>query len=127
MQNLYSKGARRFLVAGLPPVGCLPLQITVRNIIPNPGMLERACVMDQNHDCRSYNNKLQAIVSNLNSRLEGVKVNYGDVYTPLMDMVRNPSKYGELMISDPNFHQRCLYLVKGLAFTFTDRKLLSVK
>ncbi|GMN41253.1 hypothetical protein TIFTF001_010475 [Ficus carica] len=68
---LYKRGARKFGVAGLPPVGCLPLQGTVGSIMPSPRMLQRRCVRQQNIDSQAYNFKLQHLLSNLHSSLPG--------------------------------------------------------
>lgn len=90
-------GARRFGLSGLPPVGCLPIQMTL-NISPANNFVKRVCVNQQNVDSQAYNTKLQALISRLQVRLKGSKFAYFDAFKPLMDMIKNPQKYGELNI-----------------------------
>ncbi|XP_027368519.1 GDSL esterase/lipase At2g40250 [Abrus precatorius] len=94
IQRLYGAGARRILVAGLPPVGCLPLQVTVSSILPSQHWLQRVCNDEQNTDSEAYNNKLQTHIHSLQARLHGAKVAYFDIYKPILGMVNNPGKYG---------------------------------
>ncbi|KAK7276414.1 hypothetical protein RIF29_17553 [Crotalaria pallida] len=94
VQRLYGAGARRIVVAGLPPIGCLPIQVTIGSIIPSPHWLHRECNVQQNMDSEAYNNKLQYQIHSLQSMLSGAKVAYFDIFTPILDMVLNPAKYG---------------------------------
>ncbi|KAM5556727.1 GDSL esterase/lipase [Rosa sericea] len=99
IQALYSKGARRFMVAGLPPIGCLPLQLTFSGIINlRP---QRLCVTQQNIDSQTYNSKLQALLSSLQTTLLPTsRLVYFDIYNPMMDMFNNPDKYGFVQIHE---------------------------
>ncbi|KAM1126274.1 GDSL esterase/lipase At2g40250-like [Malus sylvestris] len=91
IQNLYQRGARRFQVAGLPPIGCLPMQLTISSIFNG---LRRVCVEQQNTDCQAYNTKLQGLIPRLQASLPGSRLAYFDSYIPILDMFNNPSKYG---------------------------------
>lgn len=93
MQSLHNLGARRILVAGLPPVGCLPLQMTLAalRLSPRP----QGCIAEQNAAAESYNAKLQRMLTKFQSGSPGTKAVYVDIYSPLMDMVDQPQKYGE--------------------------------
>nr|GLL20958.1 GDSL esterase/lipase At2g40250 [Ipomoea trifida] len=90
--RLYKMGARKFGLSGLPPVGCLPIQMTL-NLSP-ANFLKRVCVNQQNVDSQAYNTKLQALISRLQVRLKGSKIAYFDAFKPMMDMINNPQKYG---------------------------------
>ncbi|KAF8396961.1 hypothetical protein HHK36_018598 [Tetracentron sinense] len=94
IRRLYRRGARRFLVSGLPPIGCVPMQVTVGKIMPGGNQRQRVCVDQQNIDSQSYNAKLQALILRLQSTLPGSRIAYTDIYNPLMDMVINPTRYG---------------------------------
>ena len=86
-------------MAGLPPIGCLPMQVTLGSIIPSFHMLQRVCVNHQNFDSQAYNDKLQTLTSRLQAQHNRTKVLYVDIYNPMMDMIMNPHKYGKLYIS----------------------------
>uniref|UniRef100_A0A2N9E3J6 SGNH hydrolase-type esterase domain-containing protein n=1 Tax=Fagus sylvatica TaxID=28930 RepID=A0A2N9E3J6_FAGSY len=94
IKNLYGAGARRIVVAGLPPIGCLPTQVTLGRIIPSFYLFEHICVDQQNIDSQLYNDKLQALTSRLQAEYNGTRVLYVDIYNPLMDMIKNPRHYG---------------------------------
>lgn len=90
LQELYHLGCRSIVVVGVPPIGCLPLQMTVKL------HLLRTCVDQQNSDAKSYNQKLASLIPRLESSLPESKIMYASIYTPLSDMMDNPHKYGEV-------------------------------
>ncbi|KFK36915.1 hypothetical protein AALP_AA4G189300 [Arabis alpina] len=97
VQRLHDAGARRITVAGLPPIGCLPVQVTLNGFtsLPLPRIFHhRSCTENQNADSRIYNQKLQKLNLRLSKRLRGSKVLYLDIYSPLMGMIKHPHKYG---------------------------------
>ncbi|KAJ1263294.1 hypothetical protein BS78_09G172400 [Paspalum vaginatum] len=87
IQSLYKLGARRFMVAGLPPVGCLPVTKTL-------SLGSSDCNADQNAAAERYNAALQEMLGKLEAASPGATLAYVDVYTPLKDMVAQPQKYG---------------------------------
>ncbi|KAI4379179.1 hypothetical protein MLD38_005508 [Melastoma candidum] len=94
IQRLHNAGARKFAVVGHPPIGCLPVQVTMGSLFPSFHMLQRWCVDSQNHDAIRYNSKLESYLLALQSRTPGLKTAYMDVYTPLTNMIESPSRYG---------------------------------
>ncbi|KAA0059942.1 GDSL esterase/lipase [Cucumis melo var. makuwa] len=90
IKEIYQLGCRTMVVAGLPPVGCLPIQESIA--FQNP--LDRKCLEEQNSDSKAYNQKLAHLLSNLQPQLPGSTILYADIYTPLIDMVNNPHNYG---------------------------------
>lgn len=97
-QRLYGAGARRMMVAGLPPIGCVPIQVTLSNILPSRHWLQRVCNLQVNTESQAYNVKLQSHIHLLQSSLTDAKVAYFDIYTPILDMVLTPAKYGIINI-----------------------------
>ncbi|KAE8722754.1 GDSL esterase/lipase [Hibiscus syriacus] len=89
VKELYKQGCRKIVIAGLPPMGCVPVLITER-LKP----FDRSCLEDENADARSYNKKLLNLLPPLEAKLPGAKIVYADIYTPLLDMTTNPKKYG---------------------------------
>ncbi|KAL8139616.1 hypothetical protein V2J09_005637 [Rumex salicifolius] len=88
IKDLYRLGARRIGVTSLPPMGCLPLVITLF------GLGKPECVEQKNMDSREFNVKMNETITRLKSRLPGLKMEFFDIYTPLHDLVQNPSKNG---------------------------------
>ncbi|KAG7993256.1 hypothetical protein I3843_02G169700 [Carya illinoinensis] len=82
IENLYKLGARRIAVAGLPPIGCVPAQVTIGSILPiSTNFIQRS----------SYNQQLKALTSSWQSKLQSSRIVYADIYSPIMDMIQNPN------------------------------------
>ncbi|XP_077217427.1 GDSL esterase/lipase At2g31540-like isoform X2 [Tasmannia lanceolata] len=92
---IYDLGGRKFIIAGLPPIGCVPLQITAKFKKPS----ERKCLHDQNADAIVYNSKLQNLLPKMQAELSTSKFSYVNIYDPAMDMINNPNKYGFVTIA----------------------------
>lgn len=91
MQGSYDLGGRRFIVAGLPPIGCLPLQMTLSVV----HSVVRTCVDEQNSDARHYNSKLKHLLLKTQLSLPGSKFVYLDLYDFLMEVLNNAAKHGK--------------------------------
>ncbi|CAN1232726.1 GDSL esterase/lipase At2g42990 [Linum perenne] len=87
--ELYSLGARKISLTGVPPMGCLPL--------------ERATNFEHGHDCvheynevaTEFNGKLDSMSRELEKELHGLRILFTkDVYGLLLDMIGNPKSYG---------------------------------
>ncbi|OMO82930.1 Lipase, GDSL [Corchorus capsularis] len=90
VKELYDLGCRKMVVAGLPPIGCLPIQMSAKFEILN----DRRCLEDQNSDAQSYNKKLSKLLPQIQAMLPKSKIVYADVYEPLVDMMNYPHGYG---------------------------------
>ncbi|KAL3644855.1 hypothetical protein CASFOL_010035 [Castilleja foliolosa] len=90
VKELYYLGCRKMVVSGLPPVGCLPIQMTAKSPITG------TCIHKENVDARLYNQKLERVLQRIEVELKGSKILYMDVYDPLMDIIINPQKYGNV-------------------------------
>lgn len=102
MQKLYDLGCRRMTVSGLPPLGCMPVVITINS------PLRRTCVEKVNSDAQIYNAKLVKLLSELQKKLPGSILAYGDSYTPLMELITNPEKHGAYV--NLIKHRNCLFI-----------------
>ncbi|KAG6436793.1 hypothetical protein SASPL_101695 [Salvia splendens] len=87
IKALYDVGCRKMVVSGLPPIGCLPIQMTAKS------PLWRSCCQRENEEAVSYNDKLEKVVRQMETDLTGCRILYADVYNPMMDMINNPLKY----------------------------------
>ncbi|OIW02889.1 hypothetical protein TanjilG_29665 [Lupinus angustifolius] len=86
--KLYKLGARKIAVAGLPPMGCLPLERT-KNFMFGSG-----CVEEQNNLVKDFNEKLKASVAMLKHNLVGIKLVLSDTYDILWNIIHNPDSFG---------------------------------
>lgn len=97
VQRLYMRGARKIVVVGLPPIGCLPTQVTTQsivNIVRSVFGAQRVCINQDNIDSEGYNTRLQDLISTLNSRYPEIHIEYADIYHPMADLLENPNRYG---------------------------------
>ena len=92
-QDLYNLGARKIVVIGLPPFGCLPSQRTLA------GGIQRDCVSLYNQAAQKYNPKLPRKLSMLQKKLSGATIVYGDIYEMLLHIIQRPSDYGKFIIT----------------------------
>ncbi|KAK4419888.1 GDSL esterase/lipase [Sesamum alatum] len=53
----------------------------------------RSCSHKENADAKSYNDKLEKLLPQIQADLPGSKILYVDTYNPLFDMITNPPKY----------------------------------
>ncbi|GMY08935.1 GDSL esterase/lipase At2g30310-like, partial [Fagus crenata] len=89
IKQLYDLGCRKIAVVGLPPIGCLPIQMSLR--FQNP--FNTKCIEHQNLDAQSYNQKLVNQLSKIQAVLLESKISYSDVYEQVNDMINHPQKY----------------------------------
>ncbi|CAN7130403.1 unnamed protein product, partial [Brassica rapa subsp. narinosa] len=87
-KSLYGYGARRILMFGAPPIGCVPSQRTVA------GGPTRDCVVRFNDASKLFNAKLSGNIDVLSRTLLDSKLIYVDIYSPLLDLILNPGQYG---------------------------------
>ncbi|PWA48680.1 GDSL-like Lipase/Acylhydrolase superfamily protein [Artemisia annua] len=92
LEGLLDEGARKMLVAGLPPMGCLPIVIT---LFSENAFFDRGCIDFFSSVGRSYNSMLQTQLNTMqvNHAKQGSKVVYLDTYSTLYDAIAN-RKYG---------------------------------
>ncbi|KAG9131852.1 hypothetical protein Leryth_016569 [Lithospermum erythrorhizon] len=86
---LYSAGLRKFLVAGIGPLGCIPNQLATAQ--HDPGR----CVDNVNQMMGFFNQGLIKLVDYMNNGTHpGAIFAYGNTYAAIGNILNNPSKYG---------------------------------
>ncbi|KAJ9546166.1 hypothetical protein OSB04_025873 [Centaurea solstitialis] len=88
LQDLYNLGARRIGVFGVPPIGCLPSQRTLK------GGTQRECAENYNELAELFNTKLSMEINSLSHNLPFARMAYVDGYYLPLDIIQNPTKYG---------------------------------
>ncbi|KAL8225115.1 hypothetical protein R6Q57_017673 [Mikania cordata] len=89
-RELYKLGCKTMIITGLPPIGCLPIQITAKYT----EQLARKCVEQQNVEAQIYNRKLLELIVHKQVSLKGSRIFYADIYKPIIDMIRSSEIYG---------------------------------
>lgn len=88
LEDLIGVGARKVAFVGLPPLGCLPLQLTLA------GGIFRQCDPRRNQAAELFNTRMTQELEGLSVRHAGTTLVFLDIYTTLLDMIQQPSKYG---------------------------------
>ncbi|KAL0914049.1 hypothetical protein M5K25_017548 [Dendrobium thyrsiflorum] len=88
LTRLYSLDARKFVVANVGPIGCIPYQRSINRLT------ETECVSLPNELARTYNVRLRDLLSELNDNLPGAKFCLADVYDLVFEIITNYKKYG---------------------------------
>jgi len=68
----------------------MPSQITLYHLTGE------ACVEEFNDVAISFNHKAASLVKTLKPILPGLKISYIDIYDKPLDIIKNPSKYGNI-------------------------------
>ncbi|KAJ4967182.1 hypothetical protein NE237_019031 [Protea cynaroides] len=85
---LYNVGLRKFLLAGIGPLGCIPNQLAAGQAAPG------SCVSYVNEIVGLFNEGLISLVDQLNSNHPGAIFAYGNTYGAMGDTINNSSGYG---------------------------------
>ncbi|KAI8552266.1 hypothetical protein RHMOL_Rhmol06G0253600 [Rhododendron molle] len=94
-KDLLEQGAQKIAVNGLPPLGCIPVGIT---LLPQPAKniedKARTCIGYVNAISQDFNSMLQEELEDLQSQHLKTKIVYIDFVEPLLDVIQNPHEYG---------------------------------
>ncbi|KAI0488658.1 hypothetical protein KFK09_028497 [Dendrobium nobile] len=86
--EIYRLGARKVMLTGLSPIGCLPLERTA-NLF---GMGE--CNDEYNEVALEHNAKVEAMVAQMRAALPGLWLKVDRIYDVILGMIQNPAQYG---------------------------------
>lgn len=89
MQALHSVGLRKFVLAGVGPLGCIPNQLATGQAPPG------RCVDHVNEILGTFNEGLRSLVKILNGNHPGAIFVYGNTYGIVGDILNNPANYGK--------------------------------
>ncbi|GJU56484.1 GDSL-like lipase/acylhydrolase superfamily protein [Tanacetum coccineum] len=85
---LYSLGLRKFFLAGIGPLGCIPNQLA-NNFAP-PGK----CALLANDMAVMFNTQLRSLVTQLNRNYTDAIFVYGNTYGAVSDILSDANSYG---------------------------------
>ncbi|XP_020597492.1 GDSL esterase/lipase At1g71691-like [Phalaenopsis equestris] len=86
LETLYSLGGRRFIIANVGVLGCIPYILSQN--------LSSHCSSEINNLVINFNGKLKPMLHNLNENLPGSQFVHMDIYSMFKDILENPRNYG---------------------------------
>ncbi|KAG8383337.1 hypothetical protein BUALT_Bualt04G0002000 [Buddleja alternifolia] len=87
--ELHTLGLRKFYLTEIPPVGCIPIELTIHVATPSG-----ECDSSSNNLVQMFNIRLKSLVYNLNSENLGSIFTLGASYKILNDLRDNADSYG---------------------------------
>ncbi|CAK9161133.1 unnamed protein product [Ilex paraguariensis] len=100
-EALHSVGLRKFMLAGIGPLGCIPNQLATGRAQPGQ------CVDYINQMLGTFNEGLRSLVNKLNNGTPpGALFLYGNTYGALGDILNSPARYGKQLF---HFTRRSLF------------------
>lgn len=77
------------VVLGLPPIGCLPAQITLHG---SSGSQD--CIKEYNDVAMNFNSLLQVTLNDMKKSMHGARVIYVDIFSYIYNVFHDPKLYG---------------------------------
>jgi phospholipase/lecithinase/hemolysin len=94
-EGLLNHGAKTVIVPGIPPLGCTPPNLYFfASSDPASYEDDTECLKGFNELAKHHNTLLQAALQTIQTNHPSALVVYADFFTPVMNMVKSPWKYG---------------------------------
>lgn len=97
-------GARKLVLHGLGPLGCIPSQ----RVKSKKGQ----CLKRVNEWVQEFNHKAKRLTTTLNGRLPNAQFLFADTYPAVLDLIENPTAYGSLLFPfsfNQNYDQKKIH------------------
>ncbi|KAL0326403.1 UNVERIFIED_CONTAM: GDSL esterase/lipase [Sesamum radiatum] len=91
LTRLYNLGARKFVIAGLGLMGCIPSILAQSN--------NGVCSEEVNQLVLPFNTKTKAMINNLSANLPGARFSYIDIRHMFQDLLANARSYGFTVVN----------------------------
>lgn len=86
MQRLYKAGARKFVVAGVGSMGCIP-SVLAQNVAGR-------CSPEVDNLVQNFNADVRAMLDGLNGDLAGARFTFLDTFRIFKAILANPAAFG---------------------------------
>lgn len=113
MQKVIDHGARRVVVPGNFPMGCLPSNLATSKSNYSRAYDKYGCLKSLNAFSKKHNIMLVKELEVLKNKNPSVTILYGDLYSSFRSVLHHPEKIGET-----NFSATYLILIIGLKCIF---------
>ncbi|XP_020575758.1 GDSL esterase/lipase At1g71691-like [Phalaenopsis equestris] len=87
LTSLYNLGARKFVLAGLGSLGCVPNILALNMLLQCSEEIDKSLILP-------FNRKMKLMVDRLNYNFPSARFTYIDNYHMFMDIINNPETYG---------------------------------
>lgn len=88
LTEMYNKGARKFSISSLGPLGCIPSQLNMKKSVNG------ACIESLQQLSMNFNAALKSMTEQLNAELPDATFVYVNSFGIVMDYISNPAAYG---------------------------------
>lgn len=92
---MIAEGAVELVVPGVLPIGCFPVYLALFHKTEDKYGPRSGCLRHFNTLSWVHNSMLQRAVERLRSKHPAVRIIYADYYTPAIQFVLQPQKFGE--------------------------------
>jgi hypothetical protein len=99
VQALIAEGAVDMIVPGVMPTGCFPVYLNMLDVSEEGKGPRSGCVRQYNTFSWVHNAHLKAMLEKLRAKHPNVRIIYGDYYTPVIQFMLQPEKFGEFLHS----------------------------
>ncbi|CAN6443137.1 unnamed protein product [Victoria cruziana] len=103
IKDLYNADVRKIVCAGIAPLGCTPRLLWERydsSHSSSTSLMEAECVEDVNKLALEFNVLLSSEIIKLQGRLPGSVILFCDVYQGIMNVIREPRRFGFSNVKD---------------------------
>ncbi|KAJ1282001.1 hypothetical protein BS78_03G016500 [Paspalum vaginatum] len=107
-EKLVSDGAKAVVVSGIPPLGCAPGNLALfANQTGGEHEPATGCLKELNLLSKDHNQQLRRALARLDARHPDARIAYADFYTPIVDFLTSPDRYGFNGKSDGSALKAC--------------------
>lgn len=98
VQKLIDEGVKTVVVSGISPMGCSSGNLELFASTNEADYeLDTGCLKNLNLLSREHNHRLRQALAQLSCSNRGVRIIYGDFYTPIVELSANPWRFGKLV------------------------------